>query len=711
MEKIIRNELNTESNNKEELLLGIMCKAYEKAHGSDFIIDSVSCDNNFLSEREQDFLDEIIKDMMDKDYPLYKLGMKVDNFMEKNSRAKTGSFYTPELLSRGIVKITLSDYFKYKNSTLYQFFREFDTSRDYDPLLLKEAFDELCHLKVIDLSCGSGIFLISFLNIIIDVYTKLKSSEKDMELSDYDLKNIYGFDIQSAPIDILKLSLMDLSKRYDFIHGDVSNIRVGNSLFEEIYTRFDMVLGNPPYIGEKGNRSIFLDMKKTDFGKKYYEGKMDYFYYFIYKGFEILKNSGVLGYITTNYFITADGASGLRLFLSKNSRFETLVNFNDIILFSSAPGQHNLVFTLTQNPSIQSIDDCSQQGELKGTRISVISKNDSFEPEQFCEIVQSKAYILDYNKVFNERNKIALTESDDYHSILDKVISTSNMTLGDFISVKQGIVSGADKVSKMMIDKKLSEKTMKTYDIKKDNPIFVFDLGQDADIEDDLLKPFYKNSDVYRYKVNRNTDKKIIYIDQSIDSFETIYPSAYNHLIKYKSVLDLRREVKNGTKPWYCLQWGREKELFEEARIVAPQRSIKNCFGYGVKQFYASADVYYLKLEEDFGIDLEELNYYLLGILNSKLYYFWLYNMGKRKGNLLELYSKPLSEIPLILDVKSDFFCEITQLVGNIMSEIDDIYDVQQSIDSLIYKRFKLNALEISQVENLYKSMLSKIRS
>ena len=38
---------------------------------------------------------------------------------------------------------------------------------------------------------------------------------------------------------------------------------------------------------------------------------------------------------------------------------------------------------------------------------------------------------------------------------------------------------------------------------------------------------------------------------------------------------------------------------------------------------------------------------YVLALLNSKLYYFWLYHKGKRKGEMLELYQRPLSEVPI----------------------------------------------------------------
>ena len=42
---------------------------------------------------------------------------------------------------------------------------------------------------------------------------------------------------------------------------------------------FDIVIGNPPYIGEKGNRDIFTPIKNSSM-KDFYQGKMDIFYFF-----------------------------------------------------------------------------------------------------------------------------------------------------------------------------------------------------------------------------------------------------------------------------------------------------------------------------------------------------------------------------------------------------------------------------------------------
>jgi len=81
---------------------------------------------------------------------------------------------------------------------------------------------------------------------------------------------------------------------------------------------------------------------------------------------------------------------------------------------------------------------------------------------------------------------------------------------------------------------------------------------------------------------------------------------------------------------------------FDSPKIVAPQRSPKNTFGYNEVPWYASADVYFIT-QKDENVSLK----YILALLNSKLYYLWLYYRGKRKGEFLELYQNHFQKFQL----------------------------------------------------------------
>ena len=76
---------------------------------------------------------------------------------------------------------------------------------------------------------------------------------------------------------------------------------------------FDIVIGNPPYIMElRDNKDIFRQLQATPLGGKYYEPKMDIFYFFIELGIDLLKSGGYLGFIVQQYWVSRAHASKLR---------------------------------------------------------------------------------------------------------------------------------------------------------------------------------------------------------------------------------------------------------------------------------------------------------------------------------------------------------------------------------------------------------------
>ena len=113
---------------------------------------------------------------------------------------------------------------------------------------------------------------------------------------------------------------------------------------------------------------------------------------------------------------------------------------------------------------------------------------------------------------------------------------------------------------------------------------------------------------------------------------------------------------------------------------------------------YASADVYFIT-EKDKSVSLK----YVLSLLNSKLYYQWLYHRGKRKGESLELYQQPLSEIP-VRKISPDAQKPFINLVDQILetkraNPVADTSALEREIDQLVYQLYGLTEEEIAIVE------------
>jgi len=178
-----------------------------------------------------------------------------------------------------------------------------------------------------------------------------------------------------------------------------------------------------------------------------------------------------------------------------------------------------------------------------------------------------------------------------------------------------------------------------------------------------------------------------------------------NHLFPYKKVLEDRREVKNGVIQWWQLQWPRSSNIFTGKKIVVPQRSKTNTFGYNEIPWYASADVYFIT-EMDKNIHLK----YVLALLNSSPYYLWLYHRGKRKGESLELYQTPLSQVPIpkiSLEEQEPFIKRIDEILALCKSrnqqkqkgDHSELSRLENEIDELVYRLFDFTEAEIEYIE------------
>ncbi|ADO82654.1 Eco57I restriction-modification methylase domain-containing protein [Ilyobacter polytropus] len=386
----------------------------------------------------------------------------------------------------------------------------------------KEKIDKL---RIADISCGTGNLLLAVLEKMMEISKEVYGEYK------YNPKWIEGYDIDIEALEKLRIRSQILLKKYG-VTGEISTF-CKNSIIYSNEKKYKIILGNPPYFGEKNNKEIFQELKKNDFGSRYYEGKMDYFYYFIEKGIDLLENKGILSYITTNYWLKADHATKLREKIKTETDFKYVNNYN-ISVFKNAPGQHNFVFSLQKS---------------KG--------NDEFEV-----IDENKKYISRNSLIYNGIGKIILASQEELKN-LKKIYNNRTHTLGELLNINQGIVSGCDKA-------------------------FVFKEYQENFSE--YLKPFYKNKDIHKYVVEEYSKFWILYIDRDTKVNERVL----DHLEKHREKLESRREAKNKKINWWELQWARDNKIFGQPKIVGRQRSRYNKFAYTEKEFHGSADIYYL---------------------------------------------------------------------------------------------------------------------
>ena len=314
------------------------------------------------------------------------------------------------------------------------------------------------------------------------------------------------------------------------------------------------------------------------------------------------------------------------------------------------------------------------------------------ETNSNCEYIDIKNHNIfegneTYIRLSGQSSSKTLTSS-----ILDK-ISNECFPLNLYAHIKQGIVSGADKVT----DKHIEKFKLKA---KKGEGIFALSNLEVEQLklnnsEKELIKNFYKNSDISRFCINLSTDNKVIYVTKNTKISK--YPNIQKHLERFKIILKNRLIVYKESYPWFSLHRPRNINILTNTKIVCPRRSKLNNFAIENGNNFEQSDIMMISVKDNYKIELD-INY-LLGILNSKLFFFWLSYRGKVKGNTLELYGKPLEELPIrIFDKRlSD---DVIKLSKKLIEKFNDVeFD---KLNKNIYKLYKLSEKEVEVVEDLY---------
>lgn len=622
-------------------------------------------------------------------------------------------------------------------------------------------FESIENKSVLDPSCGSGGFLVeaarrirklslnregdgklaiannlfgveltafaSFLcevNLIVQILPLIKQLPKNAQKKIHSL-NVY-----------IKDSLMQIYNDADDADEmtRITGLHVTASPKEKKFVQlvnkndFDFVVGNPPYVGESGHRDIFRPLQQHSYWQRFYQGKSDYLYYFIVLGLSKLKDRGKLSFVTTQYWLTADGASKLRGYILKTSKIIEIIDFRGLKLFPEAKGQENIVFVL---------EKCELESERVNNRIKIIQFNKNWVLDPNETLTSKKTVITNFDRwrslLLNKEQfelfcdpdktgfslgKFSREEIADvyYSSVLqgelgegawyiykksrDEIqVSEHIVELEHLCNVNQGVVPGP--VGTKKIFRKLSRSSIQNFAITDTEGVFV--LSKDElmakNIEQELVYPFYKNSNIKTAYIDFSPDGYLLYTP-NVDLLEN-FPSFANHIYRYKDYLCTRREVEENKIRWFDLWWSREKSLFENEKIMISYRAKRNSFAYTNFPFYSATDTYYINRKKETKESLK----YIFGVLISDIVLNWLRSGNcKIKGDLLELFTTSVSKIPVpLVDFQNKRSAAIHRFIAGeySLNEVDSTYRLDENTNTFV-KIKGLTDLIIGWTKELY---------
>ncbi|WP_248615318.1 Eco57I restriction-modification methylase domain-containing protein [Leptotrichia trevisanii] len=650
---------------------------------NDDILDGLYVDNEVFEEMkkisEYDFDSELNENILGhifeqsiSDIEDLKKELNGEEFdKKKGKRKKDGIFYTPKYITKYIVENSIKNWLDDKRKELGEDKLPELTEKDFEIKYSSKKSDERIYsknykkhiefwtkyreavknIKIVDPACGSGAFLITAFEYLLNYNNYLNDKIFDLTgtkdlFSDTTKEilqnNIFGVDLNKESVEITKLSLwLKTADKNKTLATLENNIKCGNSLIDDIEIAgelafnwekefpqvfenggFDVVVGNPPYVSTKqipvNDRNYYWD--------KYKEilfSEMDLYEIFIYKSInEFLKNKGYLGFITRDSYFTNTSFELLRKYLLEKTKIIEIIDFPYRFYPFKEVNTETAILILNKK-----IDK-----NFVNLRVSNRNVNNLYLKESLKNNIQlsQEEILMKYN------NKIIV----NINSILNKLLKNS-LRFGDYLELHKGWMSIPKKIKIGLTE---IEKGIFTKEEAIKNNII------------NNCSEYLEGRDIHRYftdKVN-----KYVYI----------------------------KNIDKTTKEWHFSP----KIILQ--RIVGQNRNkIFATIDLNQKIIFPNANLVNLKNKKD------DVRFYLT-ILNSRLIsYFYNLYYGESNTNLTKI---AFENIPLvnIENINQQSFIEKANKMLSLNKELQEI---SQKFQRMIMREFSLEKIS-TKLQNWY---------
>jgi type I restriction-modification system DNA methylase subunit len=542
--------------------------------------------------------------------------------------------------------------------------------------------EEIQSIKICDPACGSGSFLLGAFHYLIEYHRNwyanaspavqkkyrddfYANADNEIQLTlkkktEILKNNIFGVDIDSeaTEVAIMSLYLKILDEGYDkgqaelFLRGHIlpdmtENIKCGNSLIDrkQLFdysffgdpdivpfdwhefnaNGFDVIIGNPPYIRIQEMQEwapktvkLYRELYKASSAKNY-----DIYVIFIEKALSLLSLNGLMGMILPNKFLQQEYGEMIRSQISRDGNLYKLVNFKDFQIFKGATTYTCLLFLSKEKNNNFDYAECQK------TEIDVeFSRID-------CSRISSAPWIL---------------HSRDDLEFFDKL--NIHHKLGEFCdNIFVGVQTSADKVFILEYeDGNKTYYTAKSIALNKSiqiEKIWVRHIISGADVKK-YLYPEKRQLVIFPYDI---VDGKPVLVDKKI--FEAKAPKTWEYLLENKKVLENREKGRMKGNGWYGYVYLKNMALQDKPKICVPRlvQEIQAIYDEYGAWCLDNVDVGGVILKNEY----QNLNYYIMGLLNSKLLSKYLSKISTPfRGGFWSCNRQYMEQLPIVMPAKEN---------------------------------------------------------
>lgn len=538
---------------------------------------------------------------------------------------RSGTVYTPAFLVRRMVRAAVS---LWLDSRLPHY------GSGEEAVLLK-------NIRVLDLSTGAGAFAMGMLQELVRRRKRLEPECPEADLIRSILEeNIYGVDISPEALDVARFRFQcallaaggEGGGRDHLLCGDSLDLTAGGVWRQGLAAvmeggGFDLVIGNPPFVGEKGNRELFARLKSSPLAS-FCSSRMDYWYVFACVGLDALRPGGVMHLVVPNKWMANAGAAPLRRKLLADCSLLRLSDFGACRVFENAR-----VHTMTI------------LAERKGGGAGPLVP----EYRRFCGPMEEVDAFLKHEPYHQfplpEDAGACVEEGLSFCSaaqwaVLEKMEAAGNFRLDGRKEITQGIVPNPDVVSSRALES-LEPEAARRSGIRRGDGVFVIPRDYFHGLperERRFLKPLYEPVLAGRYSL-KEPEKVLLYLTPDNGSDQAV--TLIRHLERFRPLMERRRETRMGRMKYYHVHWPRREEFFLSGpKILAARKSARPTFTYTEREAYVMMSFNVIRTER---VSMK----YLAALLNSRLMQFWFRLRGKMQGDAFQMDTAPILRAPV----------------------------------------------------------------
>jgi type I restriction-modification system DNA methylase subunit len=586
-------------------------------------------------------------------------------------RRQQGIYYTPPFVVEYIVENTLGK------------------------LLNKVKVEDFSSIKVLDMACGSGSFLLKSFDLLDRYYrqkdrnyaqTKLDSETDAAKMTRKSMilrNNIFGVDLDPKAVEIAQLNLLLKAAETRFRLPDLrDNIKCGNSLISQSLDEgmrpfdwsrefskiihsggFDVVIGNPPYVRQE---ELLKIKPNLEMNYEVYHSMADLSVYFFEREIKMLKDGGLLGMIVTNKWLKAGYGKKLRQFLNRYC-LEQIIDFGDLRVFQDAAAYPCILIVKKKKAPNKKVLACQVK---------------SLDFENLGEYVLKKSFRINQKELTDGAWNIVAGKTGDLLERIKSNCITLQEKYGN--EVYRGILTGLSEA--FVIDENTRNQL----------------ISEDPKSEE-LIVPFLTGKDVRAYGIDFKKKYLILTrIGVRIDE----YPAIFERLKRYKAKLEKRWDQGDH---WYELRSCDYYELFKEPKLVYAKFLVKPRFALDFKGFYVNDANFFIPTTDK----------QLLAILNSKVGWFLISNNCTQIRGGYQLIWKYFANVAVPrprspeLERESETMIRLTErLIALGRKQTDErvklereVKETSGRIDDLVYELYRLTTEDKRTVEDIMRKI------